>query len=92
MLPVFTRGQNNSCQVAFIRRVDHVELAIDYGVTSSSSLTGDSFLDASTFITDTDVTPINNELELVTHTMQTPGASRFFRVEVTLNEGVALNE
>jgi len=92
LLPVFTRGQNNSCQVAFIRRVDHVELAIDYGVTSSSSLTGDSFLDASTFITDTDVTPINNELELVTHTMQTPGASRFFRVEVTLNEKVALNE
>ena len=92
LLPVFTRGQNNSCQVAFIRRVDHVELAIDYGVTSSSSLTDDSFLDASTFITDTDVTPINNELELVTHTMQTPGASRFFRVEVTLNEEVALNE
>ena len=85
LLPVFTRREN-SCSVAFVRRVNHAELAIDYQVTSSDTLSGDNFLDASALITDTDITPVNDELELVTHTMQSSGPVRLFRVEITLAE------
>ena len=85
LLPTFSGTAGNN-SISYVRRKDFIERAITYQVTSSTDLTNNSFVDATSFITTTNTSSINSELELVTHTLSSSEAKRFFRVEVELNE------
>ncbi len=72
--------------ISYVRRKDYAQRALSYNLTSSTSLTNGSFSDASTLLSETNTTSINDDLELVSYTLSKSGTKRFFRIEVTLNE------
>ena len=80
LLPVYDGNQ-----LTYHRRLDRVQKALTYEVTTSTTLDG-QWVDATSHITASTITSIGNGLESVTLQLTSPDALRFFRVEVTLNE------
>ena len=85
LLPSYS-SSNGVHTISYVRRKDYVQRALDYQLTSSTTLGGGSFSDASTLINTSNTTSINDELELVSYTLTQSGTKRFFRIEVSLNE------
>lgn len=85
LLPVFSRS-GNSHTISYVRRKDAGQRALSYSLTCSTTLLPGSFTDASSLISQTDSSPVNDGFELITHTLTTSETERFFRIEVTLSE------
>ena len=85
LLPQYT-NTNGVHTLSHLRRKDHVQRALTYALTSSTDLSSNNFGDASTLISDTDITSVNAEFEQITYTLTKSSTERFFRIEVSLDE------
>ncbi len=85
LLPQFSNNNSNQ-SISYIRRKDHVQRALSYSLTSSTDLSPGSFSDASTLISASSITSINDELEQITYSLTSSGTERFYRIEVSLDE------
>lgn len=76
----------NTIRITHLRRTDYTTKALNYRLTSSSTLADGSWEDATSLISQITVTPINPEFEQVTLEFPLTSAPKFFRIEVTLSE------
>jgi len=86
LLPTFSVS-GNTLHFSYIRRTDYIARAITYTINTSTSLESGSWSNASSMITQTTVSPINSDFELVTATLSEPENNQtFFCLDVSLNE------
>jgi len=85
LLPTLTTS-GNTTSITYIRRTDYVNRALEYDVMTTTTLETGSWSSASAMVTQTTVTAINADFELVQVDLSTPATSRFFRVQITLSE------
>ncbi len=85
LLPTLTKS-GNTTSITYIRRTDYLNRALAYNLMTSTTLETDSWSSALPMITQTTVTAINPDFELVKVDLGTPTTQGFFQVHVTLNE------
>lgn len=73
-------------QISYLRRTDYIQRALTYELTSSATMSSGSWSNANAMITNTTITNINSDFELVTQTLNNTSNTRFFRIQITLNE------